>query len=360
MSEDESLAWAKAILVTDSLLHGHSKNVAASEPRVAVQIAIQNVILCDAPVERYSKSTPVFSPQSPAEDESWRPIDVVYGSYNPRTRCIEIYIDNIAREAALYGEYADVLQVVRLHEYAHAMVHLGVRLDQVSAVLGNIGMAGVTNWDAFVENRTRAYEEIDSASHEFLAQAITFAVIASLPNESDRKRLSATFEALEKKQPPEYVVSEDLKAVALHSVDWSSVVAAATRDVDLFRGEGFSLRGGLAALVREMGVRQESSSVESAFNVPLGNEVKASDPAAAPIDHLIDHLVALKDALRRSIAVGSDDWDIEQIGALRQRLQSYASLLGTLSECLKATLQKSDTELAEILSGSRGKNEPAG
>jgi hypothetical protein len=349
MNVDEPSAWAKVIRVADILLHSHSKSVATSEPRLAIQSAARNVILCDAPVERYSKSTPVYAPRSPAEDEGWRPIDVLYGSYNPRTRSIEIYVDNIVRDAAQYGEYADVLQIVRLHEYAHAIVHLGVRLDQIAAVLGSIGKAGVTDWDAFVENRTRAYEAIDIASHEFLAQAITIAWIASLPDESHRQRLRATFEALEKKQPPEYVVSDDLKHIVLQAVDWSLLVAAARRDIDVFRGDGLSLRRGLAALVREMGIRQDSSSFEAALTITLGHETESGSPAAP----LVEHLAVLKDALRRSIAdARADDSSAlvsraEQIRVLRQQLDIFGSFLGTLSECIRTELQKSERELVE-------------
>lgn len=357
MSADESAAWAKGILVTGPLLPSRSTSDAASEPRIAVQSAVGNVILCDAPVECYSKSTPVFTPRSPSEKQDWRPIDVLYGTYNPKTRCIEIYVDNIRRDAALYGEYADVLQIVRLHEYAHAMVHLGVRVAEVETVLGRIGEAGVTDWDYFVEKRTRAFAEIDSASHELLAQAITFAVIATLPDDSQRQRLTATFEALEKTQPPEYVVSKDLKDVVLHAVDWSLVVAAARREIDLLRGDGFSLRDGLAALVRDMGVCQESASVQPASAITLSHETEASGPPAP----LINHLCALKDALRRSVAdVTSGDSGAlieraEQIGALRQQLGLYASLLGSLSENIKATLEESETQLVKLMvSGSEG------
>jgi hypothetical protein len=320
------------------------------EPRLAVQSAIRNVILCGAPVERYSKSTPVYTSQSPAEDEGLRPIDILYGSYNHRTASIEIYVDNIARDASLFGEYTDVLEIVRLHEYAHSIVHLGVHLDEVAAVLGSIGKAGLTDWNVFVENRTRAYEEIDSASHEFLAQAITFAVIASLPDDSHRKRLTATLEALEKKQPPEYVVSKDLKDVVLPAVDWSLVVAAARRDIDLFRGDGFSLRGGLAALVREMGARQESSSVQADSTVTLGKGTEASSQATL----LIGHLSGLMDALGRSTAgLARDDCGTlfkrgEQVRTLREQLDGYASLLSTLSDRIKTALQTSESEVIQL------------
>jgi hypothetical protein len=101
-------------------------------------------VLCDAPLERFSEKRPVFVPNGP-EEERWRPIDVLYGSYHPASRSFDIYIDNIRRDASLFGEFADVLQIVRLHEYAHAIVHLGIHLDQGIDILDGIGRAPQDN-----------------------------------------------------------------------------------------------------------------------------------------------------------------------------------------------------------------------
>ena len=98
---DDSKVWARGIRVTNVLSHGHSKVAGSCEPRLTIQEVTRNVVLCDAPLERFSDKTPAFAPNAP-EQERWRPIDVLYGSYNPSSRLVEIYIDNIRRDASLW------------------------------------------------------------------------------------------------------------------------------------------------------------------------------------------------------------------------------------------------------------------
>jgi uncharacterized protein DUF4160 len=257
-------------------MHGHSQTTAPYEPRIAVQSVTRHVVLCDAPLERFSATTPVFTPRSP-EEEEWRPVDVLYGSYDPAYRRIEVYIDNIRRDARLFGEFGDVLQIVRLHEYAHAVVHLGVRVDEATDMLAVIGPGGHTDWDVFVQDRTRAFDEVDAASHEYLAQAVTLAALSSLPDGYRSERLKATFEAVECRQPPQYVVPDDIRT-SVHLVDWSLVIAAARRDVDVFRGSDFSLLRRLSALAREFALRsRESSSIDREWIVEFPDQTAAGD-----------------------------------------------------------------------------------
>jgi hypothetical protein len=288
-------------------MHGHYKTVAPYEPRLAVQAVTRNVMLCDAPLERFSNKTPAFIPARP-EQEGWRPIDVLYGSYDPVSRSVDIYIDNIRRDAPLFGECADVLQVVRLHEYAHATVHLGILLDEAVDILETIGPAGYTDWNIFLDDRARAFEETDAASHEYLAQAITLAALARLPDSYQSERLRTTFEAMERRQPPHYVVPDDIKA-SVHLVDWSLVIAAARRDIDVFRGSEFSLLAGLSALAREFASGAgEPSSVDRQWIVgfqdqtavgQLKDSLSAAErrdarPAGDALERLVDRFGALR------------------------------------------------------------------
>lgn len=267
---DDSKAWAKAIRVTNVLQHGHSKVADPCEPRLAMQAITRNVVLCDAPLERFSDKTPAFIPNAP-EQERWRPIDVLYGSYNPASRLIEIYVDNIRRDASLFGDFADVLQIVRLHEYAHAIVHLGIRLNQVIDILEAIGANGCTDWNTFLDERGRTFEEVDVASHEYLAQAITLAALGRL-RDGQAERVKATFDALEARQPPQYVVPDDIKSLA-YAVDWSLVIDAARRDIDVFRGSEFSLLAGLLDLTREVASQPiEQLSGEAQWVVELQDQ----------------------------------------------------------------------------------------
>ena len=287
-------------------MHGRCKTVAAYEPRLAVQAVTRNVILCDAPLERFSDKMPAFIPDRPEEDQ-WRPIDVLYGSYDPARRCVDIYIENIRRDASLFGEFADVLQVVRLHEYAHATVHLGIRLDQAIDVLDGIGPTGYTDWNIFLDGRGPAFAEIDVASQEYLAQAITVAALAALPDNLQSERLRTTFDALEGRQPPHYVLPDDIKASA-HVVDWSLVIAVARRD-DPLPDREFSLLAGLLAVTRDFAsALPEPSSIDPEWVVELQdqtavNQLKQSlsaaegrdvRPGGDAVELLVDRFGALR------------------------------------------------------------------
>jgi hypothetical protein len=249
----------------------------------------------------------VFVPAGSDED-GWRPIDVIYGSYNPIGRQIEIYIHNIRRDASLFGEFADVLQIVRLHEYAHAVVHLGVRVDQAVNSLDVIGVSGYTDWHTFLDQRARAFEDIDLASHEYLAQAVTLAAIAGLPPSPQSEQLRAAFDHLEARQPPQYVLPDDVKA-SIHLVDWSVVIAAARRDLDAFRVRDFSLLTGLLALAREFAAKpteptpvEREDVVEFQDETALGHlrkllsaaEPRNARPADDALELVLDRLGSLR------------------------------------------------------------------
>lgn len=130
------------------------------------------------------------------------------------------------------------------------MVHLGVRLSQVTDTLNASAPDGYTDWKTFFERRQRTFERLDSASHEFLAQAITFTSLVGLADSYRSERLRATFEALEARQPAHYVVPTEIKECA-QQVDWSLALEAARGDIDVFRGSGFSMYAGLLALARD-------------------------------------------------------------------------------------------------------------
>ena len=162
---------------------------------------------------------------------------------------------------------------MRLHEYAHAVVHFGVRLSQVPDTLNALAQDGYTDWKTFIDRRRQTYEQLDSASHEFLAQAITFASILGLGDSYRSERLRATFEALEARQPAHYVVPTDNKACA-QEVPWFLVLEAARGDIDVFRGSGFSMYAGLLALARDFTpASTDPSSGEREWVIELDDNV---------------------------------------------------------------------------------------
>lgn len=252
---DSHREWAIAVRLADALMHS-ADPWDTQEPRLAVQGVTRSVVLCAAPAETFSQEMPTLAPQSP-NDEELLPIDVLYGNYDPQGRLIKIYANRIERDARLYGgSFEDLLRIVRLHEYAHAVLHLGVPVHDTISTLNTFGPSGTTDWNEFIARRTKMFVALDSASHEFLAQAITYGCLCNLP-EHQSSRLKGVFEKLEAKQPQHYAVPTDIKATAA-TVDWSLVLRAARQEIDAFRGGNFVLRDGLLALAREF---SDSSAV---------------------------------------------------------------------------------------------------
>lgn len=289
-------AWAKALRLADSFMHGHDFR-GAQEPRLAIQGVTRSVVLCDAPTETFSQKMPTWVPQSPS-DRDLLPIDVLYGTYNPQARLIEIYAKRIECDARLYGgSFEDLLQIVRLHEYAHAVLHLGVPMSDTISTLGTFSPSGTTDWNEFVARRTRMFSELDSASHEFLAQAITYACLCNLP-EHQSSHLKGVFEKLEAKQPQHYVVPTEIKATAAN-VDWSLALRAARQEIDVFRGDNFLLYDGLLALAREFSDSTTAAESEgrewvAEFSDPNAlNQLKAGLLDAGPKDDTEDENLEL-------------------------------------------------------------------
>jgi hypothetical protein len=247
-------AWAKAVNVIDALRGRHSR--VPEEPRLAIERISTSAILCGSLLERFSIQMPTLVGLSPAE-EKLRPIDILYGSYDPNTRTITIYFKNIQRDAAMFEvEFSDLLAIVRRHEYAHAFIHLGVHSTDAEHLLENVGRDGYTNWQDFLDRRLKIFQAIDSNSHEFLAQALTFASTLVL-EAGPSQRLTTTFAALEDRQPPAYRLPANIKASA-HLIDWSLILAAVGGEIDAWRGPSFSMHEGLAALVLECARQQIS------------------------------------------------------------------------------------------------------
>ena len=245
MSDSE--IWANAVLCGNILLNGHVHSTHYHDAAHAVAELTRNVVLCGAPTELFSDKMPAFIPQGPTEDGLF-PIDVLYGRYSAETKTIEVYIENIRRDYALFGDFDAFLYLVRVHEHAHAVVHLGISENDLMEALKNLGSDGVTNWSAFAESRTRTFLQIDSPSHEFLAQAITYAVAKQHPASKHwQERLTDTFLKLEKRQPEKYVIPEEVKK-AIASTNWPMLLSAARGNPEIPVGPDFELVSGLQEL----------------------------------------------------------------------------------------------------------------
>ena len=145
----------------------------AEHPAVLVQAAFLETFRPTSPTEVYSDKMPNFIPSS-REEEGWIPIDVLLGSYKPKTRTIVIYRKPIARFAShpLKCGVSDLEFIVRLHEYAHALVHVGVLWPEEPDVLRKYLQGQETDWRAFVRDRSKAFRVLDTQTGEFLAQTL--------------------------------------------------------------------------------------------------------------------------------------------------------------------------------------------
>lgn len=215
--------WAKAQIVAEKLFGRRGDRLFKErDVRSVVEELTENTILCGGPRECFSQKMPFYKP-APGEPDLL-PIDVVYGSYAPSTHVITIFIKNIKRDAKLFGsDGEDLVTVVRLHEYAHALVHAGVEVGDVGRHLGEMAPTGLTDWERFTQERTEQFNGIPEPVHELLAQAITWGCITGEPMRAHSKDLMNTFNELEKKQRESYQLSPSIKECA-HLADWGRVI----------------------------------------------------------------------------------------------------------------------------------------
>jgi hypothetical protein len=186
-------------------------------PALLIQAALREVFRPTTPTEVYSDEQPVFI-QPPPQKDSWIPIDVLLGNYDPKTRTIRIFYKNIQHfaETTFSCPISDLETIVRLHEYAHALVHLGVFVREESAVISVHPPAEETDWKAFLRARSRAFRSLRSDAQEFLAQVLCWSAIGLFEPLVARSRLQDLFLVVMDHQPPEYRLSPDVVGKALY------------------------------------------------------------------------------------------------------------------------------------------------
>jgi hypothetical protein len=144
-------------------------------------------------------------------DEGWT-IDGLLGLYDADRREITILTKGIAHAAAQLSTTPERLTyVVRLHEWGHAVFHLGV--DQAkSADLAQASLANDPSVERLTARKlTDTYRSVDHHVHEQIAQALCWLALEDLGKKAtiaEAKtacgRLSDTFETLMRRQPPAY------------------------------------------------------------------------------------------------------------------------------------------------------------
>lgn len=243
MSDAEN--WPQVVRVTDRL-HGR---VAASldDARVAVERATENVMVGPGPVGVFSKEVPVYA-GTPGEEEL-APIDILYGQYIPGELRIDIFVERIHQDAPRFNaDFQDFLRIVRIHEYAHAVVHTGIYLGDVAERLEKLGPTGVTDWDSFRAERDTSFGGLDGEGHELLAQAITWASLVPELAGQRSQQLMEAFRRLESKPPKRYPLSPGVRRAAPEA-DWRLVLKVTKDDLGGFPNLSFRHADGLAELI---------------------------------------------------------------------------------------------------------------
>jgi hypothetical protein len=136
------------------------------------------------------------------------PIDEYLGLYEPKKRKITIFEKGIDKASRLIDcRRNDLRYIVELHEFSHAIVHLGIAKDEVTAsrLPGSL--------KEYLSRATRIYMLIDKKLHEHLAQLLAYHGLGFLADQANDKeardaidRLIATFHKLSARQPAEYRV----------------------------------------------------------------------------------------------------------------------------------------------------------
>lgn len=171
---DPSSDWATAVRASEILLNGNPA-LREDDPLALAQRTTGEVLVGAGVAEYFSQEMPV-GVSSAGADEELRPIDVFYGRYHSVIRSTEVFINRINADANLFGaEPSELVEIVRIHEYAHAIVHLGIRTDQVRERLSEFVNGKKTDWATFLTVRQARFNGISAEVHELLAQAITYA-----------------------------------------------------------------------------------------------------------------------------------------------------------------------------------------
>lgn len=253
--------WATAIRAADVLLHGRSISPVADDARIIVERVTGQVMILAGPAEVFSQRMQAYTP-APGESDL-APIDVLYGHYDPERLLIECFIRRISDDARLYGaEVNDLLTIVRLHEYAHAVFHTGVHIRCVETQLGTFGAGDTTDWGPFRAARDQAFASLDESSHELLAQAITWACLCHESLQAWSDRLTETFLALEAKQPSRYRLPSKVKLRA-SSADWPLVLRAMRQEARVHQDSGFRMTESLAELIVQTGAPEITDDLPS-------------------------------------------------------------------------------------------------
>ena len=185
--------------------------------------------------------TEIFKPLQPKELKESRGLDELVidrylGAYFPERRVIEIYPNAIYECAErLNVSKSTLLDIVRLHEYVHAINHVGILPSEFSEVTFDPLVKDPTyTMDSFYDERTKTFLKMSDELLEQIAQAITYASIQNyepLPGLEQaviKENMLNAFESLEAKCSVIYQLSPETKRIA-PNIEWEYVIESAIR-----------------------------------------------------------------------------------------------------------------------------------
>jgi len=156
------------------------------------------------PAERASDDEP---PLRLDEGGDIIPIDGLLGLYRPERQEVTIFNKGIVKVAELLNlGIADITFVVRLHEWAHALLHVGLPQEARVHVTQD-----ESSWPAALAAATAQFQGLESGLHERLAQLLVhhglraMRAAAKAPEaQAALGRRAVAFEQLTKRAPADY------------------------------------------------------------------------------------------------------------------------------------------------------------
>jgi len=167
-------------------------------------------VISKFPKEVISDETP---PKELDERTDIIPIDEYLGLYEPEKTKITIFNSGIEDASKLIKCNSEYLKyIIRLHEWSHALVHIGFSKNKGLAILKDNNL-----WDKELAEATKIYTSIEDRLHEHIAQLLTYHSLILIRQdakyEESREILNnmiKNFLELNKRQPPHYRVDEYL------------------------------------------------------------------------------------------------------------------------------------------------------
>jgi len=157
-----------------------------------------NVSFDDPPI-RIDKNSEIF------------PIDNVLGRYDPEKQEITVFNKGIDEACGLLGiDKENLVCIVRLHEWAHAFVHIGLTKEQRKQLSKDENL-----WTHILSDSTDLFNNIEFGLHELLAQLLTYHSLQDTYGKARSEHSKNTigkiieaFDQLSLHQPSEYRIGD--------------------------------------------------------------------------------------------------------------------------------------------------------